>query len=67
MAGKDDKETGEGGGGAVAAAVSLVNLTSKVDISGQLSAELMKELRDKKWKICEEALKKVGFLPRLAH
>lgn len=67
MAGEDDEEdeaeAGEGGGGASAAAVSLADLMPKVDISGQLKADLIKELGDKNWKIRGESLQKVGVRP----
>ena len=67
VAGEDDEEdeaeAGEGGGGASAAAVSLADLMPKVDISGQLKADLIKELGDKNWKIRGESLQKVGVRP----
>ena len=54
-------DEGEGGGAAPAAAVSLADLMPKVDISGQLKSELIRELGDKNWKIRGEALQKVGL------
>ena len=41
--------------------MSPVDLMAKVDISGELKADLMKELGDKKVKIRGEALQKVVF------
>ena len=65
MRGEEEEEEGgdegEGGGVAPAAAVSLADLMPKVDISGQLKSELIRELGDKNWKIRGEALQKVGL------
>ena len=47
-------------GGAAAAPVSLADLMPKVDISGQIKSDLIKELWDKGWKIRGEALQKVS-------
>ena len=55
---EDEEEGGEGGGGAQAA-VSLADLMPKVDISGQIKSDIIKELGDKNWKIRGEALQKV--------
>lgn len=55
----------EGGGGVSAAPVSLADMMPKVDISGQLKSELIKELGDKNWKIRGEALQKVGVVGKL--
>ena len=49
-----------GGGAAAAPAMSLADLMPKVDISGQIKSDLIKELRDKNWKIRGEALQKVS-------
>ena len=40
--------------------MSLADLMPKVDISGQIKSDLIKELRDKGWKIRGEALQKVS-------
>ena len=61
MAEKEDKESGVVRGGAAVAAVSPVDLMAKVDIRGELKADLMKELGDKRSKIRGKALQKVGF------
>ena len=50
----------ESGGGAATAPVSLADLMPKVDISGQIKSDLIKELGDKGWKIRGEALQKVS-------
>ena len=55
-----EEESGGGGGGAAAAPVSLADLMPKVDISGQIKSDLIKELGDKGWKIRGEALQKVS-------
>ena len=39
--------------------MSLADLMPKVDISGQIKADLIKELGDKNWKIRGEALQKI--------
>ncbi len=56
-------DTAEEGGGAEGGgdppAMSLADLMPKVDISGQIKAELLKELGDKNWKIRGEALQKI--------
>ena len=56
---EDEEEGGEGGGGGAQAAVSLADLMPKVDISGQIKSDIIKELGDKNWKIRGEALQKV--------
>lgn len=54
------EEDEEGGGEAGAqAAVSLADLMPKVDISGQIKPDIIKELGDKNWKVRGEALQKV--------
>ncbi len=66
--GGDEEEEEEGGGegggagaggGASAAPVSMADLMPKVDISGQIKPDLIKELGDKNWKIRGEGLSKV--------
>lgn len=57
--GEGEGEAAAGDGGGAQAAVSLADLMPKVDISGQIKAELVKELGDKNWKIRGEALQKV--------
>lgn len=66
MGGDEEEEEGEGeggggagGGGASAAPVSMADLMPKVDISGQIKPDLIKELGDKNWKIRGEGLQKV--------
>jgi len=52
----------DGGGGAGTASakpVSMADLMPKVDISGQIKSELIKEMGDKNWKIRAESLQKV--------
>ena len=39
--------------------MSLADLMPKVDISGQLKSDLIKELGDKNWKIRGESLQKI--------
>ena len=56
----EEESGGGGGGGAAAAPVSLADLMPKVDISGQIKSDLIKELGDKGWKIRGEALQKVS-------
>ena len=56
----DEGEEETSGGGAAAAPVSLADLMPKVDISGQIKSDLIKELGDKGWKIRGEALQKVS-------
>ena len=59
----EEEDEGEGGGGGGAggggASLSLADLMPKVDISGKMTPELMKELADKNWKIRGEALQKI--------
>lgn len=55
--GEGDDGGGDSGGGAPA--LSLADLMPKVDISGQIKAELIKELGDKNWKVRGEGLQKV--------
>ena len=57
---------GGGAGGGAQAAVSLADLMPKVDISGQIKPELIKELGDKNWKIRGEALQKVSAKPLMS-
>lgn len=59
--GDEEEGEGEGGGdsGGGAQAVSLADLMPKVDISGQITGDLIKELSDKNWKIRGESLQKV--------
>lgn len=65
MAGDEEEEEteeeggGGAGGGAQAAPKSLADLMPKVDISGQIKPDLIKELGDKNWKIRGEGLQKV--------
>ena len=42
--------------------MSLADLMPKVDISGQIKSDLIKELGDKNWKIRGEALQKVSCM-----
>ena len=61
---RSGEEESEGGGGAEGGAgggatLSLADLMPKVDISGKITPELIKELADKNWKIRGEALQKV--------
>ena len=49
----------EGEGAGDAPPMSLADLMPKVDISGQIKGDLIKELADKNWKIRGEALQKV--------
>ena len=58
----EEEVVGGGGGGGAALAMSLADLMPKVDISGQIKSDLIKELGDKNWKIRGEALQKVSFL-----
>ena len=64
MAGDEAEEAsggdgGGGGGGGGAAPVSLADLMPKVDISGQIKPDLIKDLGDKNWKVRGEALQRV--------
>ncbi len=64
---EEEEEVGgaEGGGsegassGAASKPVSMADLMPKVDISGQIKPELIKEMADKNWKIRAESLQKV--------
>ncbi len=56
----EEEDEDEGGGGAAAAPVSLADLMPKVDISGQLKSDLIRELGDKNRKVRGEALQKVN-------
>ena len=40
--------------------MSLADMMPKVDISGQIKSDLIRELGDKNWKIRGEALQKVN-------
>ena len=51
---------GGGGGGGAAAPVSLADLMPKVDVSGQIKPDLIKDLGDKNWKVRGEALQRVS-------
>ena len=57
--GEEEEEEGGGGGGGAQPVVSMADLMPKVDISGQIKSDLIKELGDKNWKIRGEALQKV--------
>ena len=69
MGGDEEEEAvveggADGGGGsgtASAKPVSMADLMPKVDISGQIKAELIKEMGDKNWKIRAESLQKVRW------
>lgn len=58
---EDDDEVGAvgGAGGGASAPKSLADMMPKVDISGQIKADLINELGDKNWKIRGEGLQKV--------
>ena len=58
----EEEVAGGGGGGAAAPAMSLADLMPKVDISGQIKSDLIKELGDKNWKIRGEALQKASCM-----
>ena len=58
----EEEVAGGGGGGGAAPAMSLADLMPKVDISGQIKSDLIKELGDKNWKIRGEALQKVSCM-----
>ena len=53
----EEEVAGGGGGGAAAPAMSLADLMPKVDISGQIKSDLIKELGDKNWKIRGETVR----------
>ena len=55
----EEEEGGGGGGGGAQPVLSMADLMPKVDISGQIKSDLIKELGDKNWKIRGEALQKV--------
>lgn len=57
---EEGTEEGGGAGGAAAAKpVSMADIMPKVDISGQIKPDLIKEMGDKNWKIRAETLQKV--------
>lgn len=56
---EEEEETGGSAGGVAAAPTSMADLMPKVDISGQVKPDLIKELGDKNWKIRGEGLQKV--------
>lgn len=61
--GGDEPEEASGGGGGAGgggAPVSLADLMPKVDVSGQIKPDLIKDLGDKNWKVRGEALQRVS-------
>ena len=71
MRGEEDEDEGDeddeaGGVGGAAQPVSLADLMPKVDISGQIKPDLIKELADKNWKVRGESLQRVQEIIKTA-
>jgi cytoskeleton-associated protein 5 len=60
------EESNEVGGAVGGASMSLADLMPKVDISGQIKADIIKELGDKNWKIRGEGLQKIQEIIKTA-